>query len=159
MQQTTKYKLNLIEKSDTFSPDPLNQNTQKVENALSAATAHTDAGDRAEASARASADAALAQRVTALEAHHIYVGTYTGNGSTTDGQTINLGFTPAAVLLCNYNTQNFHMLTEENYVAGSSPGTIFYYTRIVEGGFWTKTGSPYGIWNEKNAKYHFIALV
>lgn len=155
MQQTAKYKLNLIEKSDTFSPDPLNQNTQKVENALSAATAHADAGDKAEAAARA----ALAQRVTALEAHKMVVGTYTGNGSTTDGQTINLGFTPAAVLLCNYNTQNFHMLTEENYVAGSSLGTILYYTRIVEGGFWTKTGSPYGIWNAQNAKYHFIALV
>lgn len=159
MQQTETYKLNLIEKTDTFSPDALNENARKVENALSAATAHTDAGDRAEASARASADAALAQRVTALEAHKMVVGTYTGNGSTTDGQTINLGFTPAAVLLCNYNTQNFHMLTEENYVAGSSTSGIIYYTRIVEGGFWTRTGSPFGIWNAQGAKYHFIALV
>lgn len=155
MQQTAKYKLNLIEKSDTFSPDPLNQNTQKVENALSAATAHADAGDKAEAAARA----ALAQRVTALEAHKMVVGTYTGNGSTTDGQTINLGFTPAAVLLCTYATGKFHMLTEENPIIVNSMGTILHYVEIVEGGFWTRTGDPFGIWNAKDAKYHFIALV
>ena len=34
MQQTTTYKLNLIETSDAFSPEPLNQNTRKVETAL-----------------------------------------------------------------------------------------------------------------------------
>ncbi len=34
MQHTTKYQLNLIEPSDEFSPDPLNQNTQKVEDEL-----------------------------------------------------------------------------------------------------------------------------
>ena len=36
MQQTEKYKLNLIERDDAFSPDALNQNTQKLENALAA---------------------------------------------------------------------------------------------------------------------------
>ena len=39
MQQTTTYKLNLIETDDVFSPEPLNQNTQKVEAALSDAAA------------------------------------------------------------------------------------------------------------------------
>ena len=35
MQQTQKYKLNLIEPSDPFLPEGLNQNTRKVEEVLS----------------------------------------------------------------------------------------------------------------------------
>lgn len=31
MQQTEKYGLNLMEKTDTFSPDTLNENTKKIE--------------------------------------------------------------------------------------------------------------------------------
>lgn len=54
MQQTTTYKLNLIETDDVFSPEPLNQNTQKVEAVLAdAAQALAD-----ETAARQSADAA-----------------------------------------------------------------------------------------------------
>lgn len=34
MQQTEKYKLNLIERSDPFSPDGLNENTRKIEDAM-----------------------------------------------------------------------------------------------------------------------------
>ena len=34
MQQTEKYKLNLIESSDPFLPDALNTNTQKIEAAM-----------------------------------------------------------------------------------------------------------------------------
>ena len=36
MQHTEKYKLNLIEPSDPFLPDSLNQNTQKIEDAMAA---------------------------------------------------------------------------------------------------------------------------
>jgi len=39
MQQTKTYKLNLIETSDTFSPDPLNENTEKLEAEVSAEAA------------------------------------------------------------------------------------------------------------------------
>lgn len=154
MQQTNKYKLNLIERDDVFSPAALNENAQKVEGALEAVTAHADAGDRAEAAARA----VLAQRVTALEAHKMVVGSYTGNGDSSNGQTINLGFTPAAVLLCTYATQRFYMLTEDNPVFANSSSTVHYYTRIVKGGFWAKSGYSYGEWNAQNAKYYFIAL-
>ena len=34
MQQTSKYQFNLVEGSDDFSPTPLNQNMEKVEEAL-----------------------------------------------------------------------------------------------------------------------------
>ena len=35
MQQTTTYKLNLIEADDVFSPEPLSENARKVDAALS----------------------------------------------------------------------------------------------------------------------------
>lgn len=79
MQQTTKYKLDLIEKTDAFSPDALNQNMEKVEAAIQAETA------------------ALEQRVVALEAHKCYLGSYVGDG--TASRDIDLGFQPKAVLL------------------------------------------------------------
>lgn len=81
MQQTDKYKLNLVERDDVFSPDPLNENMEKVERAL------------------ADAETALGQRVTALEVKKIVFGSYkpvpTKNG---EPMTIDLGFTPVAVL-------------------------------------------------------------
>lgn len=43
MQQTEKYKLNLIESSDPFLPDGLNQNTQKMEDVMLAYEAKVDA--------------------------------------------------------------------------------------------------------------------
>lgn len=42
MQQTDKYKLNLIEKTDTFSPDALNENMEKVEGSITAEAAALD---------------------------------------------------------------------------------------------------------------------
>ena len=80
MQQTNKYKLNLIEKDDTFSPDPLNDNMEKVERALEAEAA------------------ALDQRLQAIEAHKIVFGS-AGNGST----TANLGFTPLLLYVTGMN--------------------------------------------------------
>ncbi|MBD5083583.1 MAG: hypothetical protein HDT33_00555 [Clostridiales bacterium] len=85
MQQTKTYKLNLIEKTDTFSPDPLNENAQKLDTALGTKFAALDAGSDA-----------LDTRITALEAHKIVVGSYTGNGHQ---QTIQLGFCPKVVII------------------------------------------------------------
>ena len=61
MQQTNQYKLNLIEKTDTFSPDPLNENAEKVEAQLAAETLARTAADTAETQARTAADAAEAK--------------------------------------------------------------------------------------------------
>ena len=38
MQQTSKYQFNLVDATDDFSPDPLNQNMEKVEEALEGLT-------------------------------------------------------------------------------------------------------------------------
>ncbi|MDE6261449.1 MAG: hypothetical protein K2M42_11455 [Oscillospiraceae bacterium] len=82
MQQTETYQLNLIETSDTFSPEPLNENMEKVE----AKFAGLD-----------QADAALNSRVTVLEGHKIAVGSYTGGGS--QAYTVQVGFRPRAVII------------------------------------------------------------
>lgn len=88
MQQTEKYKLNLIERNDPFSPDALNQNTQKVEDAMAA---H---------------EAGIEQRLTVLEAHRIAYGTYTGNGQ--NNRFIFLPFTPKLVVLIGSNVAATH---------------------------------------------------
>ena len=101
--QTEAYQLNIIEKDDTFSTDPLNDNVWRLEQALDKVRQDADAGDAAEAAARQAADAALGQRVTALEAHKCYLGSYVGDGSLS--RDIDLGFAPKAVLiLTNENT-------------------------------------------------------
>ena len=120
MQQTKKYKLNLIEKTDAFSPDALNQNMEKVEAALEAAAAHADSGDAGEAAARAQAVAALDQRLQVVEAHKFVC------GYTSPGTTEYLGFTPRAVFVQAMSGQ---ALFTENY---TPPNTG---VRVVEGGF------------------------
>ena len=97
MQHTNKYKLNLIEKDDTFSPDPLNDNMEKVERALEGVTTHADAGDAAEAQARADADAALDRRIQVFEAHHVAVGTYTPQEDKVTN--VDIGFSPSMILI------------------------------------------------------------
>ncbi len=120
MQQTNKYKLNLIEKDDTFSPDPLNDNMEKVERALEREAAARQAADAAEAQARADADAALDRRIQTIEAHKIVFGS-AGNGST----MANLGFTP---LLLYVTGMNGAIWIHKDY----HPYSGLY---IVEGGF------------------------
>ena len=120
MQQTNKYKLNLIEKDDTFSPDPLNDNMEKVEEALERETAARQAADAAEAQARAGADSALDTRLQAIEAHKIVFGS--ANNTST---TANLGFTP---LLLYVTGMNGAIWIHKDY----HPYSGLY---IVEGGF------------------------
>ena len=78
MQQTEKYKLNLIESSDPFLPDALNANTQRLEEVVSG---HLEGMD---------------QRVTVLEAKQFAYGSFRCLSGTMD---IPLPFAPIAVLL------------------------------------------------------------
>lgn len=144
MQQTDKYKLNLLETSDAFSPNPLNENAQKTEAALTAVTAHADAGD-----------AALDARVQVLELHHFACGYYTGDAAQYGGfQTISLPFTPEAVLIdiINYNAHTSSMTTRD-YPNAS--------IKIVTGGFTVynnHTANNYDSANTKNVKYRYLAF-
>ena len=112
MQQTEKYKLNLIESSDPFLPEGLNANTRKIEEVL-----------------KGMEDGPLAEmdgRVTALEAHKFYVGTYIGNGPTP--RIVDLGFTPMAVCVGAVSSSDHAHWA----FTGASESTTL---SIVEGGF------------------------
>ena len=135
MQHTDKYKLNLIEISDAFSPDALNENTRKVEDVLAAqAAAET-------------ADGALDQRLTVLEGRRLVVGAYTGNGDK-NGMHVELGFTPAA-LLFPHNLGMIYVAPDCPY----SPSPLQISLQIEEGGFFAK--------NDWNSIYTrpFIAIL
>ena len=146
LYQTGKYQLNKIETDDPLSPAPLNENADKLEAAITAEAA------------------ALEQRIVTLEAHRIYVGSYTGT-STYDNmtQTIHLGFTPIAVLVQIYAPDHLysekkamHLLTPENQPLGGAMGDEPMMW-IVDGGFAAKTDSS-GEWNDEGKTYHFIAF-
>ncbi len=142
MQHTDKYKLNLIEKDDVFSPDTLNENAEKVESLLVSLAN----GDREEAEARE----ALESRVIALEAKKVVTGTYVGEGAVSSyaPHVISLGFTPLAVI-----------------VLGGSPvvtilavqGTPSPSMTIVDGGFTVMRGQGSDLDNEK-LTYRYIAF-
>lgn len=86
MQQTTSREFSIIEPSDPFLPEALNDNTRKIEAAL----------DAHETQTKAVTDA-LDQRVTVLERPRIVWGQYTGDGQTT--RIIPLPFTPEAAVV------------------------------------------------------------
>lgn len=76
MQQTETYKLNLIETSDPFSPQALNENTQKLEAVVEK----------------------IDTRVTVLEGHKAVFGSY--NSKLLYDYHHELGFRPKAVIVC-----------------------------------------------------------
>ena len=85
MQQTKNYQFNLIESSDPFSAQPLNDNMVKVEGALDAADAAVKAAvkaaDTAVAAHRTEVNAALsAQAADTAALPRMVTGTYTGTG-------------------------------------------------------------------------------
>lgn len=75
MQQTETYKLNLIETSDPFSPQALNENTQKLEEVVED----------------------MDRRIQVFEAQKIVVGSYTT--SVGYNFSYDLGFHPKLVLI------------------------------------------------------------
>lgn len=131
--QTGKYKLNLIEPTDPFLPDALNQNTMKLEEAVSG---HLEDMD---------------QRLTVLEARHFAYGIYVGNDPrSTSGvlltQLIPLPFAPTAVFVATpgteYSTFGFAVKN------GNAP-----YLKLVENGF-TAQGNV----NYQGQRFGFIAF-
>lgn len=105
MQHTEKYRFDLIEKDDVFSPDALNENMEKVEGALET---KADVADMQ----------ALDLRLQVFEARHF------ASGITT-GRTTHLGFTPKVLLIAMGSSGTFFAV----------PGASSSYSNIIEGGF------------------------
>lgn len=180
MQQTNTYKLDLIEPSDTFSADPLNGNARKLETALTgtradlerslagvksgleAALARVQTGQDQKTAELSAADAALSTRIdalagraTALEAHKIAVGAYTGNGRE---QTISLGFTPVAVLVHvgSINGTYSALAVTDHPAYYFSPEQ--HQLVIVPGGFTACSWGEAAICNKNGCLYFYVAL-
>lgn len=131
MQKTETYKLNLIEMDDTFSPQPLNENAQKLEDALSGAV---DALDR---------------RVAALEAHKLVTGSYTGTGG---AKTIPLGFDPVLVHVHGASTSGPFGLLAMPGVPATDHSSIA--LQIVPGGFTVAQHA-----NSTDYSYYYFAVL
>lgn len=134
MQQTERYKLNLIESSDPFLPNGLNQNTQKVEEVLAAQEAASD-----------QKLAEVAGRVTALEAHRFIIGSYHGDGANI--RFVPLGFTPSVIFV-----------TTGQYAAFAINGFGCEMLKIEEGGIRVR-GIGSDITNSRDGVYSYFAFV
>ena len=100
MQQTTKYQFKLIEGSDDFSPQPLNDNVEKVEELFQDMEEAVEEAQSAADAAQNTADAAY------CPTNKPYViGSYEGTlGNTNGSQTITLGFKPSFLIICGNAT-------------------------------------------------------
>lgn len=132
MQQTNKYQLNLIESGDTFSPDPLNENMEKVEAALEAVDTALDE----------KVAEAMSAMGTGGHNARIAFGSYTGNGNygSSKPNSLTFDFHPVMVFIANNN-------------AGSSDSEGIFFTRSSKqssyianvGGNCIATWSDYGL--------------
>lgn len=109
MQHTSKYQFNLVDATDDFSPTPLNQNMEKVEEELAGLnTALAQGLEEAEGSVAALEDsvgsqlaAVMANLGAAGKNARIAWGTYTGTGTYGPDHPTSLtfDFTPVALFL------------------------------------------------------------
>lgn len=138
MQQTTSREFSIIEPSDPFLPEALNDNTRKIEAAL----------DAHETQTKAVTDA-LDTRITTLEGHKMVMGTYTGDA--VNHRVIPLPFTPALVIV--------HGLSSHCTLVAIPECHNDYFVEVAEGGFQLRYMN--GLIDEPNAygsKYLYVAF-
>ena len=134
MQHTEKYKLNLIESSDPFSPDGLNENTRKLETVVSETLEGMDA------------------RVTVLEAHKFACGTYLGTRKEgSEIQFVPLPFTPRAVL--THMSPGSYSFSSQAFTVASDHVPENAALILVENGFHVRSDV-----NLHNVYYNFVAF-
>ena len=134
MQHTEKYKLNLIEPSDPFLPDGLNENTRKLETVVSEPLEGMDA------------------RVTVLEAHKFACGTYLGTRKEgSEIQFVPLPFTPRAVL--THMSPGSYSFSSQAFTVASDHVPENAALILVENGFHVRSDV-----NLHNVYYNFVAF-
>ena len=137
MQQTKNYGLNIIEPSDTFNADALNDNAKTLEAAL------------------ARLDAAVVR---------FACGSYTGDGK--NARFFELGFTPKMVYVGNEDGAVFYYYngTNKHYHGGlaleGKPVTVskVNLVEIVDGGFQVDTFSSTSSANYNGREYRYFAI-
>ena len=139
MQQTDKYKLNKPGVDDPIAIATLNENMDKVEGAL-AMLDETAAGHEA--------------RIAALEVKKLAVGHYHGDDA--PSRTIEVGFTPLAVLIHVTNSSHSMYGSISLLDIDGEHKTSREFT-VVENGF-TVYKSDYTHFNHSSYEYNYIAL-
>lgn len=149
MQQTQKYKLNKPGKDDTFSVDPLNENMDKLESALSSELGKLESALASETAARQTGSSGLEQRVVKLENCRIVTGWYEGTGGE---KIIDLGERPAAVLVGNFVVGGLAMVAGDRVCVNTNNINVL---KLVDNGFCVSN-----IFNVNTQKsYSFIAFL
>ena len=175
MQQTEKYKFNIIETSDTFSPDALNANARTAEAQL-AALAAQEAADKAALEKTAAAnktalEQALAAQKSALEktaaADKSALLAAIGSGGKTcriaTGSYEGIGSGPVSL--------TFDLKPHILFIIAGKSGTIHMIMRPIASSFvdvtWTENGASWTVsgtigastqLNQKGTTYHYIAI-
>ena len=158
MKHTDKFDLNIIEMTDAFSPEPLNENTRALEALLAAKAAQADFDG-------------LAGRVGTLETGRLLwkLGTYSGNGSYGSGSRnrLEFDFMPIAIIIINTTSAFYgsrfwirNCIRGVTYGAGSSvtgAGNVLitWGARTIE---WYSTDHPDYQLNKSGTSYAYLVL-
>ena len=141
MQQTTKYQFKLIEGSDDFSPQPLNDNVEKVEEALS------DMEDAIDG---------VMEAAYTPDNKPFVVGSYSGGGL--NSKMITLGFRPSLVIISGDKYTDDPTEAAQYFTVANSnrPGLV---VELEDTGFSVATYSGYlPVLNESGRSYRYIAF-
>ena len=105
MQQTSKYQFNLVDATDDFSPEPLNQNAQKAETLI--AGLETDLTEGMEEVTDTLAELTANVGSTGHNARIVY-GSYVGTGTygRNSKNTLSFDFTPVLVVTSSNEYHN-----------------------------------------------------
>ena len=154
MQQTEKYKLNLIESSDPFLPEGLNQNTQKIENAMAAHEAKLDGQV-----------SAIVQNL-GIHGHNARIawGSYTGTGiSGQDKPSVfSFGFAPVVMwvndlYLCKGMEKVASYFTPV-FGSGVEQAHYLYVSWLDDGISWYATDGAAPQLNTKDTVYRYVVI-
>ena len=131
MQKTENYNLNLFESTDPVKHEDINTNTELIDSAINGVK-------------------------EAFPIKQFAFGSYTGSSS---DQTINVGFTPKVVLVCNYmyvvtDAQTVMAFKDKPYRYNSPDAAM----TIVTNGFKVVSDSNYAVVNSSGYTYYYLAL-
>lgn len=156
MQQTSKYQFNLVENTDDFSPAPLNQNMEKVEEEL----------EGIEESLTEGLAEVMANLGTIGHNLRVETGSYTGTGTYGETNPKQLTFDLYPVLVMIVCTSS-PIPSPPCILMRPAPGSIFQASSPVNMRMYVTWGEHTVSWyaggeyyhaNEANASYYYIAL-
>lgn len=152
MQQTEKYQLNLIDPSDDFSPEPLNQNMETVDVQLSD---HDARLTNLTADVHPGAPGQIARVAT---------GTYVGEGACGPDHpnSLTFDFKPVLVFVRSADEFNYHILMRPSQKSASNSGAnvdVTWGERSVTWNYSSKE-SPFIVYqcNSKDVTYTYTVI-